>query len=394
MARAAKGEGTAYKTEAGWRGYVTVNGKRKYFSAKTKVEAAQKKRALLQQRDTTGLATGKGYTLGAWLDHWLSITKTSHAPKTHSGYEYMVSHYLSEELKGHALAKLTVEHVEEEYARLTKRGLAGSTRAQAHSILHSALKVAYQRGHVPINYASLVVDKPVADKKQAHALSNADVAAIEAVIDGYRLEARWHLAFGLGLRPAEAIGLEWSAIDFDASTVTIRQQLQKVDKKLILTPTAKTGAGNRTIPVPGYILTMLKQWRQRQMVERISDLWEPWSPDDEPHAWVFTSSRRPGRPITDDGDSTQWRKILRSAGVPHTRRYTSRHTAASVLIGHGVDPAAVAQILGHADAGFTMRTYVHGISERVHDAVSVLDAARDKVQNKVQPEIEAYSLDQ
>ena len=48
MGRAAKGEGSAFKTSAGvYRGYVTVDGKRKYFSAKTKSEAAQKKRQLL-----------------------------------------------------------------------------------------------------------------------------------------------------------------------------------------------------------------------------------------------------------------------------------------------------------------------------------------------------------
>ncbi|MEZ3161499.1 tyrosine-type recombinase/integrase [Microbacterium sp. BWT-B31] len=95
---------------------------------------------------------------------------------------------------------------------------------------------------------------------------------------------------------------------------------------------------------------------------------------------MFTSARRPGRPVTDDGDSSQWRKILAAAGVPHTRRYSSRHTAASVLIGHGVDPASVAAILGHNDPGFTMRTYVHGIDERVTAAVSALDRVQDKVQ--------------
>lgn len=69
-------------------------------------------------------------------------------------------------------------------------------------------------------------------------------------------------------------------------------------------------------------------------------------------------------PVTDDGDSSQWRKILADAGVPRTRRDTSRRTAASVLIGHGADPAPGAAILGHGDPGFTLHTFVHGIYER------------------------------
>ena len=378
MARAAKGEGTMFAVENGWRGYVTVNGRRKYFSAPTKALAAQKRRALLNQRDSTGIATGKGYRLGEWVQHWLDITKETHKRKTHSDYQYMLDHYMSESLKKTPLAKLTVEVIEDEYKRLSH--LSGSTRAQLHSVLHSALKVAQKRGHVPINYATLVVDKPRRERKRVHPLSAADVERIEAVIAGTRLESRWHLALALGLRPAEALGLEWADVDLDAGTIHIHQQLQKVDRKLILEPTPKTDAGNRTLPLPNYIVEHLRVWRARQTGEMVSDKWEPWSPDKTPHAWVFTSARRPGRPVTDDGDSTQWRKILAAAGVPHTRRYTSRHTAASVLIAHGVDPATVATILGHKDPGFTMRTYVHGLDERVQSAVGLLD----KVQNKVQ----------
>lgn len=380
MARAAKGEGTMFPVANGWRGYVTVNGRRKYFSAPTKALAAQKKRALLNQRDTTGIATGKGYKVGEWVQHWLNITEAAHAAKTHAGYQYVLDHYLSDSFKRTPLIRLTVEQIEDEYGRLTGLGLSGSTRAQVHSVLHSALKVAQKRGHVPVNHAALVVDKPTAARRRTEALSHADVEAIERVIAGTRLEARWHLSLALGLRPGEALGLEWADVDLDAGTVHIHQQLQKVNRQLIVVPTAKTDAGNRTVPLPAYIVDALAAWRTRQMGEMITEKWEPWSPDEKPRAWVFTSARRPGRPVTPDGDSTQWRKILAAAGVPHTRRYTSRHTAASVLIGHGVDPAAVAAILGHNDPGFTLRTYVHGVSERVQAAVSVLDRVQDKVQ--------------
>lgn len=38
-----------------------------------------------------------------------------------------------------------------------------------------------------------------------------------------------------------------------------------------------------------------------------------------------------------------------------------RHTFASVLIALGTDPGVVMDELGHADAGFTLRTYRHGM---------------------------------
>ena len=38
-----------------------------------------------------------------------------------------------------------------------------------------------------------------------------------------------------------------------------------------------------------------------------------------------------------------------------------RHTFASLLVALGADPGAVMDQLGHADAGFTLRVYRHGL---------------------------------
>src|ERR1019366_4182239 len=46
--RAANGEGSIYRVEGrGYRGYVEINGRRKFFTAASKAEASQKKRELL-----------------------------------------------------------------------------------------------------------------------------------------------------------------------------------------------------------------------------------------------------------------------------------------------------------------------------------------------------------
>ena len=38
-----------------------------------------------------------------------------------------------------------------------------------------------------------------------------------------------------------------------------------------------------------------------------------------------------------------------------------RHTYASILIATGVDPGVAMEQLGHADPGFTLRVYRHGM---------------------------------
>ena len=55
-----------------------------------------------------------------------------------------------------------------------------------------------------------------------------------------------------------------------------------------------------------------------------------------------------------------WKPALDAAGVPATRAngmHVLRHTYASVLLEDGVSIKALAEYLGHADPGFTLRTY-------------------------------------
>ncbi|MFA1551536.1 tyrosine-type recombinase/integrase [Actinomadura chokoriensis] len=57
-----------------------------------------------------------------------------------------------------------------------------------------------------------------------------------------------------------------------------------------------------------------------------------------------------------------WKPALVRADVPATRDngfHALRHHFASVLLEQGVDIRALAEFLGHADPGFTLRTYTH-----------------------------------
>ena len=54
--------------------------------------------------------------------------------------------------------------------------------------------------------------------------------------------------------------------------------------------------------------------------------------------------------------------------------HTFRHTCASLLFEEGRNVKQVQEWLGHADPGFTLRTYVHLLDEGIGDA-DFLDAA-------------------
>jgi integrase len=55
-------------------------------------------------------------------------------------------------------------------------------------------------------------------------------------------------------------------------------------------------------------------------------------------------------------------------GMPWVSFHTFRHTCASLLFANGKDIKQIQTWLGHADAGFTLRTYVHLLEEGVGSA--------------------------
>lgn len=370
MARAVKGTGSIRKRDNRWEGYVPVNGERKYFTANTRGEAEAKRRMLLNQRDSGELKAGESPTLNAWIEHWLKINKTRLAPSTWHTYTGYFHNHIEPAIGHHRLDKLTLDHLETLYADMAAAGLSGSTRHQAHSIIRAALRDAVRRGHVSRNVAALV-QPPSVGKPKTESLSLADLTLIEAAASGDRLEARWLIALGLGLRPGEATALEWRHIDFDQQTITIEQQLQQIPGEgLQLRAITKTSAGMRTIPLPEHIMEALQRTREQQYADMIDSEYQPFDLDG-PRAFCFTQPN--GRPYAPRLDTNRWYELLERAGLPRQRRYIARHTAASWLLAHGVDDATVAKILGHASSSFTRDRYVHALAERVQQVGSVLD---------------------
>ncbi len=63
------------------------------------------------------------------------------------------------------------------------------------------------------------------------------------------------------------------------------------------------------------------------------------------------------------------------AGLPRMRFHDLRHTAATLLLGRGVNPKIVSEMLGHASIAFTLDSYSHALPDMQAQAAVGLDAA-------------------
>lgn len=73
-----------------------------------------------------------------------------------------------------------------------------------------------------------------------------------------------------------------------------------------------------------------------------------------------------------DSIVNQHKKILKDAGLPHIRFHDLRHTFATMALQNGVDVKTVSSMLGHYDAGFTLRTYTHATRQKQDEAAQAM----------------------
>lgn len=91
-----------------------------------------------------------------------------------------------------------------------------------HAIIRSALQWAFKHKWVQGNVADLVEREKREKPNLDQSYNVKEVAELLRALDGTVLYIPVMLAALFGLRRSEALGLRWSAIDFEAKTLTIR----------------------------------------------------------------------------------------------------------------------------------------------------------------------------
>ncbi len=206
--------------------------------------------------------------------------------------------------------------------------------------------------------------------KPVHALwSSEETAKFEAAAAGDRLHPVVLLQC-LGLRPEEVCGLRWRRdVGLAAGTLTIQVVRTLVDGEIIEKP-PKTNAGKRDLPLDGALVAALRAFKALQASEKLA-AGEAY--DDA--GYVLCDEL--GGPCAPDRLRRAWYRLMKIAGVRKIKPYTaSHHAAGSYLARQGISPAIIAAWLGHADASFTMKTYVHARPEDLAAARDALAARK------------------
>ena len=172
---------------------------------------------------------GERQTTRAFLEGWLGDTAAPRVrPKTLRGYEEMVRLHIAPEVGRILIARLTPQHVEKMLSGVAAKGVSPRTVGHSRAVLRNALSHAMRHGLVARNVAALA-DAPPVPAREFQALTPLAARRVLEAITGDRLEALFTVALALGLRQSETLGLRWSDVNVDASTLNIQRTLQRVN---------------------------------------------------------------------------------------------------------------------------------------------------------------------
>lgn len=364
----AHNEGSIYQRSNGkWRAQITIDGRRLSNTTRTKQEG------LTWIHDTRDQIT-KGLTFKAtdtklkeFLSEWLKTVALSNSKSTHVIYGWTVRKHITPFIGEIRLMDLKPDQVQRYYHRLQADGLSNHAVHVSHKILRTALNHAVKLGLVGRNPCSgAVPPKPEHVEMKFYDDQQVKLLLKTALKIEDRFYPLYYLAIHTGMRQGELLGLKWEDIDWKLKSIQVKRQVKHFKGENFTFTEVKSKSGNRTIRLGKQALAVLKD-HQREQQLLLNSSGSAWANLN----LVFPSSV--GTPVTASNIRRAFRKLLEASGLPKIRFHDLRHTAASLMLNHGIPVLIVSKRLGHSKPSITIDVYGHLIPSQQEEAAQLMD---------------------
>jgi len=388
--RREKGSGSVSKTKEGkFRAFIDSNGSRNSRTFETAKDAKIWLKETIQRTEEGMKISTVNMTFQALASLWINNKKGECAERTVESYEYILDTYLLPKLRGRRVSDIGTIHIQKvlndarnqiktdisiknakNINSTRKTPQTGDRAIQLIWVVMNMIMIYARRLRI-ISYNPMsddAVKKPEFDNstKKSTVWS---IEEIEKFLNA-SVDSNYYLMFLLviitGIRQAEALGLEWSKVDFDKNTIHIDQQLQYIKGKgLQITDHTKSKNGERYLILPDSYMIQLKEFYKihQQLVKNKKKV----------NTLIFTSSEY--TPVFQTNMIREFKSYIKKAEVTNIRFHDLRHTAISYMVNDlNIPVADVIKVSGHTSEAFMMTHYVHSTNdENKARAVSEMD---------------------
>lgn len=294
-------------------------------------------------------------TYKEWLSEWLELYVKPLKHRTYERYKDICNLHIIGQLGDYELDELTPlilqKHVNEIKAHGNHKNggeLSANFVNAVITVIQASLKKAYEFGYTSTYHAGSI-QRPKAEESEVKCFTVKEQKAIEKAV----LEAPKRKMLGVvialytGVRIGELLSLEFSAVDMQKRTITIKttcyESKDENGKYAKLTDTTKSHR-TRVIPFPKQLLPIFKELKALSK-----------------SGYVIENGK--GEQMSVRSYQRSFELLIDKLGVSKLSFHALRHTFATRALESGMDVKTLSEVLGHKSATVTLNRYAHSMME-------------------------------
>lgn len=327
-----------------YKGYVTINGKRKYVYANTEPELKDKLLELKYMK-LKGVSLNKEtITISQLADEWFELYQTRNELSTQKRNKGIIDKYIKVELGGIPLKNLKSNHIQKMLNNMLKNKT--DTVRKAFQLTKAILNYAVNNDYCLKNVANSC-EIPTFKSKERQILSHDERHIIENSKNKYR--DFFVFLLYTGLRRGEIASLKWSDIDFKNKRIHVRSSMSYIQNKGTLKSTKNDK--ERFVPILNKTYEILERQKDGKSI------------------YVF--HKQDGTNLSETSIKRMLESFLKDTGL-HFTLHQLRHTFCTILYYSGVSSKMASQIMGHS-LPVMLKIYTHLDEQQENNTINRLN---------------------
>lgn len=314
-------------------------------------------------------------TVSDYLDEFIEFAESSdYSPATLRDYRFVTGSYLKPVFGKMKLQDLQKVHIQKAYnnwrkkSNVSEKPLRSETIQHINRVFKTALNEAVERGYIkqnPIHKIKIPKDNTT-NKQEVYTIE--EIKKLQKAVKNTDMELPVALLFDCLMRRGELLGLKYSDINFETSTVTICHSLvESEDSKVAILKDCKTDSSYRKIVVSDHTMKLLKKQRAIYKANKLR-LGKDFNDTD------YVVCQENGQCFLPKSFTRRWARTLEIHNLRHIRLHDTRHSAISLLLSEGVPVHIVQQRAGHKDPQITLAVYSHVAKDKLNMVAEKMDS--------------------